>query len=603
MTKHQQFPPTGKNFTYLQTNRSNLLGSLWATKGIDLQSNLGACRLGRKLVINTSSADSSDLGTPSAFEYFDDMWWAICGSYIYHNGNEQTTNTFSKDASSNFQINYNKDESDLELFNGRLWSTTNTTLYSKTANGSGTSAWVSRDTIDSGVAHKLKRFANLNRLYYVDGSSRVSSIDSADAVANTAGDYCLDMGLEQVVITTIDASDTDIFVAVTRTDNSGTSAGTQGYILLWDGISAQASREFKIGAGGVVALRVKDGVCYAIDSQGRVLKYNGYGFVEMARFPFGRNLPFGGVETGTTFGRFVHFNGITETPDNTLLILVSSKNGDQNNTVTENMVSGVWELDLTNGNLTSKHLFTLAKFSTSTITDYGQSMVYGVGAIKYNTMSNTSSNGRSVLLCGAKLMTDTIDGDTVSAIFIDSPYKSDATLNEGKKVGYFVTTFFDSDDIADKWGKLWAVYRRFSNANSKIVFKYRFETSDPVYTNIIFSTTTAFTATADLSAYLGAEMEVLYGTAGGVIGHINSVGFPYTIDNPAPTGTNGQAYARIQKWIKMLPEVSGTDISYAHLPIGDTNTRIQIKCVMEFINDDEFHKFVLASNDAVTSTP
>lgn len=93
----QYFPKP--NTGYLQTNRSDELGSLWSTFNLDFQSNLGSMRLANKLVTNTTSSDEATLGTPTAFEFAFGIWFTICGEVILINSSDLLTSTFSEDVS------------------------------------------------------------------------------------------------------------------------------------------------------------------------------------------------------------------------------------------------------------------------------------------------------------------------------------------------------------------------------------------------------------------------------------------------------------------------------------------------------------------------
>ncbi len=96
------FPPQDQNF--LQTNRSNKLGNLWSSLGLDFQSNLRKIRLGKKLVINTGSADDADLGRPVAFKFGLGVWWAICGTRMFKTADSLATSAFSEDTTAYFSV-------------------------------------------------------------------------------------------------------------------------------------------------------------------------------------------------------------------------------------------------------------------------------------------------------------------------------------------------------------------------------------------------------------------------------------------------------------------------------------------------------------------
>ena len=56
-------------------------------------------RLANKLVTNTTSDDIATLGTPTAFEFCYDRWFAICGNVILLNKSDLLTSSFSLDTS------------------------------------------------------------------------------------------------------------------------------------------------------------------------------------------------------------------------------------------------------------------------------------------------------------------------------------------------------------------------------------------------------------------------------------------------------------------------------------------------------------------------
>jgi len=608
------FPPRNQNYTFLQTNRSDDLGSIWSSFNLDFQTNLGVIRLSQKLVTNTTSSDDADLGVPCAFEYFDTVWWAICGTRVFKNTGQNLTLGFTEDASTGAQTDYEQNYSDLCLFDNRLWSTTTDNLYSKAADGSGTGTWTSRDALSGSTIHKMAYLKKFNRLYYTDTSTAISSINTANAVANSTGDYFIELGNSNSTITTIAATSTDIFIGMGVNSSSSAAYNSQCTILQWDGISAQVTNEYKVNAGAIMALTVYESIVYAFDSEGRILKFTGYSFEEIARLPVNRILMFGATFNADPT-KFVHFNGFTSTKNNTLLVNVNNLNWDTNLDVTENLPSGIWECDLGTGNFTHRYSFTLKSLASSTITDYGQNRIGGVGAIKntYLSLNSTRTGGRSVLFAGANYYTNATDSKF--AIFIDSPAQPSSDT-EGQKRGYYVTTWFNSTEVEDKFERLWDIHKRFLTSTDKIVYKYRLYEQDPTLATITWTSTTTFTTTTDVSAYAptispfngttGGEVEVLQGTGSGSCTHITSIvnnGGTYTVTlDTAVTGVTGTAKARFQKWIKLFPDVTGLVKSYEQMAIGGNNVQIQVKCCMEFTGDMEFHRMAIFSNEDIKIT-
>lgn len=702
----KNFPPKDQGYTYLQTNRSDDLGSLWSTLNLDFQTNIGSIRLSPKLVINTSSSDDANLGVPVAFEYFDDRWFAICGTRVFKNSSEAVTASFSLDTSkysvggstsqfdvtnpsgstyrytydgtgtnpgisattfpvgasvtisgtdmaagnngtftvtgsgsnyfevtnasgvveSNKTINtgsisvyggtigttYSPLYSDLTIFNDLLWSTTASTLYSKDS-GSGSGMWTSRDTLGNNNVHKLAYFKKFNRLYYTDTTSKISSIDTGFVVANSTGDYFIDLGTSIGILTTMVTNSQYIWVGTLRITNSSTGSGLCGTISQWDGISAQVTNEYILNTAGCLAMTVYNDVPYAIDSEGRLLKYTGYSFEEIGRLPIIRTLLTGATVSSATNGRFVHINGLTSTKNNTLQVLINNLNDDNSDSINENLPSGIWEFDLETRSFTHRYSPTLKTRTSSTVTDFGQNRILSAGALKVNTLLGSTSSGRSSLICGFGYYSDATT--TKSAIYIDSPANPSSDV-EGQKRGYFVTTWFNSDEIQDKWTRLWTTFRQFLDSNDKIIYKYRITEVAPVEATITWTSTTTFTTTTDISAYgptatgfngtTGGEVEVVQGTGSGSCTHISSVvnnagTYTVTLDN-AVTGVTGTAKARFQKWVKLFPEITGRVLSYGQMAIGASNVRIQIKGVFEWTGDDEFYKAVLVSNEDIKAT-
>lgn len=610
------FPAKNQNYTYLQTNRGDLLGSIWSSFNNDYQTNPGALRLSQKLVINTSSSDDADLARPSAFEFFAAKWWAICGTKIFVTTNDSLTSSFVEDTSTGAVSTYDSNVSDLAVFDNNLWSTADTVLYSSDG-----TTWTSRDTgLSSGDLHKLVYFKKFNRLYYSYDTDIIRSIDETDTVASS-GDYFLDLDNPPYRISAMVANSSYVWIGTTIPANSSTGKSTQAAILAWDGISAQASNEYLIEAAGVLTMYVLNDIPYAVDSNARVLKFTGYSFEEVARLPVDRALLVGATSTatGNSSGKFIHFNGMQGTKNNTLLLGINNLVTDVDATIYENLPSGIWEVDLESGSCTHRYSFTLKTRASSTVTDYGQNRISGVGAIKsvYNATSTTDTdigNGISTLLAGASVFTTATV--ILSGIFIDSPSRP-TTDTEGQKKGYAVATWFQSREIADSWDDIWTAYRQFQNITDNVAFKYRIIQENPIQATITWTSTTTFTTTTNVSAYgptatgfdgtTGGEVEVIQGTGSGSCTHIVSVseaGGTYTVTlDEAVTGVSGTAKARFQKWIKIFPkEVQSTISSWSQYTIGTNSTpRIQVKMCLTWTGDGEFYKYIMNSNEDIKS--
>ena len=115
------FPPQNQNFTYLQTNRSDRLGSLWSSFNLDFQSKPGTIRLANKLVTHTTSSDDADLGLPVAFEYWSGRWWAIAGTRIFATNSYLLATNFTEDATILVTIGASDTRFDVTNPSGNIW--------------------------------------------------------------------------------------------------------------------------------------------------------------------------------------------------------------------------------------------------------------------------------------------------------------------------------------------------------------------------------------------------------------------------------------------------------------------------------------------------
>lgn len=509
--------------------------------------------------------------------------------------------------------------SDVATFDDWIYATSSTTLWRKNDTDE---AWVSFDTLSSGENHQMAYFKKFDRLYYVSDGTIIKSVATDDTIADTTDPYAIDIGNENEngYISCITVSSGSVWIGTKRRLNSSESDETYGAIYEWDGISSQVTNEYKLNAGGCLALTEHGGIIYAIDTEGRILKQDGYSFSEIARFPLDRYLLRSMLSNAEN--AFVHFNGFVGTKNNTLLINIANAFYRSSPISPENLQGGIWELDLSSGNLTHKYAPSYKQMTSSTITDFGQSLVRYSGAIMidtYNQDSTNYNNGKSRIVTGFGYYKDATT--TGYGIFVDSPAKPLSTDYEGQKRGYIIPTWFSAEEIEDRFTRIWTTYKRFSTSTDKIIFKYRLEEEAPVEATITWVNTTSFTTTTDVSAYdkdatgfngvYGGEAEIIQGTGAGacptILDVTNNAG-TYTVTlNEAVTGvTTGTAKARFQKWIRVDDNVDythGSVLSYKSMSIDAQNTRIQIKICFEWTGDGEFHKFILASNPTIQATP
>ncbi len=572
--------PNRENRRVVQTSRSNILGDLWTSFNLDLQSNLGTIRISPRMKVADNSASESNMGLPIVFRHFNERIFTIAGTRVFYGDTAQLPNvTFTEDTETGAKTSYDSGLSDMEVFNGHLYTTTSDELMKKTG---GTNAWseIDSDFSFETIPHPLCAFKRHNRLYYADGDF-IASINTGDSISS--GSYEIDMDISwREVITCMKASASSIFIGTILTQTASNSGDMKGAVYEWDGRSSAITRKYALETEGVVAMCVKNDIPYIMDARGKLLEYRGNSFEEIGRLPYKNILPYN--NTSATNNRFIHPNGLIPT-ENGFAVFINNLLGDNGGSIQENLPSGLWEWTPENGFV---HKSSLTYTSSSTISDYGQNRISAAGAMFEFYRHNTSSSRNGRFLVGATYYTNA--SDTVSGIFYDD------TNNTLKKSGYFVTNWTSSNYLEDCWQKIALKYRQLLTSTDKISIKYRKREADPIYISITWTLTNQFTTTTDVSSYVGYEVEVIQGTGSGKTAHISSVSgsgtYTVTLDDDFD-GVSGTAKARLQNWTKVFV-VNDQDTESVIKNLGDIKSpRIQVKCCMEFTGDDELHELAI----------
>lgn len=573
-----------------QINRSKILGDLWASFNIDLQSSLGLIKVSPRLQINTQGVANQGLSV--VFKTFEGLVFTIAGTRVFRSASANLISAFTEDASSGAITTYDPTLSDMEIFGsttGILMTTGATKLMSKALSG-GTGAWTQRGTaLTTGLVHKLCYFVKFNRMYYIDNNTQIKSIDTAWAEA-VSGNYFIDLATFRLGVPYTMASDsTDIWIGTVKiSDLNNTDFSEGASILRWDGISSQITSEYKIRARGVLTLCKDDkGTMHAIDSNGALLAFNGSGFNEIDRLPLDRVLLTNAL-TGV-YNSFIHPNGFTLSRNGTFLVNINNVIGDSGSTVKENLGSGIWEWSKDTG-FVHKHSYSYNTVGSTTVTDHGQNRVSAVGALSEMNLYSTSATGKPTLIAGATYYTDA--SSTSSGIFVDDP------LNTVQKYGYIVSAWIQSQNLKDNWQKIAAKYRKFLDATDKIIFKYRTIETTATEISITWASTTTFSTATNVSAMIGNEVEVIQGTGSGKCSHIVSVSgagpYTVTVDEVYTGVTTGTAKARVQTWIKTAVVNDQMTESFIKAIVNmPSSERIQLKVCMQFTGDNELHEVVL----------
>lgn len=590
--------PNRENRTWVQTNNSDVMGDIWASFNIDVNSNAGRMRAGKRLLLNTSSTDETNMtGVAVGYRYFNNgvgnYYYTATGAKILKaDASTGLFGNFVVDATGSAPTDLDSTKSDIELFNGSLYVTNGGgKLYKLTSSNT----W---STVTSSLNSGLQMMASYgNNLYITDLQSTIRSINTSDVLATLGAASTLNLSYTSNVnqiITWIRAAANRLWIGTVNI------SGGKGYVYSWDGAANQVTSSYRLESSGALACVIKDDVPYIIDTNGNLLIWSGGNFKKLTGFNRQNNvLLTNALSTSNT--RFIHPNGMAII-NGKINILINNLNNDSAGTIEETIPSGVWEYDENRG-LIHKASIGLSKYS-DTIIDFGQNRLAKVGALSEINLTSSSSNRDGTFLAGVQYYTDA--STTKYGIFYDN--SNDNYL----KGAYFVSTKIQSQNFTESWQTLFARFRKLSASTDKLVFKYRTQEDDPVEGTITWVSTTSFTvpnSSVVVSNYwtsgTGGEVEVTQGIGSGHCSHITnavlSAGtWTVTVDE-VYAGATGTSKARFNTWKKFL-SADNTSGSYKDLnfPMIST-TWIQLKVFVIFTGRKELEEINLQTRGSQTA--
>jgi hypothetical protein len=541
----------------IQSNRSNLLGDIYSSFNLDLSSNLGKIKVSPRSLLTTSSGTVENLGVASSFNILGTSGdanygiWTPAGARMFKNSGLIYGN-FTQDATTGTPTDLNSGSTnpDSEIYDGSLFVTGNNKLYKLATTGN----W---STITGGLGARGAIIKYGNKLYFVHNGSEIAystgstpttptsySVGGSNAVGSTLN-LAFFGGSTSNTITSLRASSNRIWIATMN------ERGGKGRIYEWDGASTDPIRFYVLESAGALAMTIKDDVPWIVDTDGRLLAYNGGAFVEKARLPvknyrYLRN-PFATLATD----RFIHFNGMSVVEDR-IQLLINGQYQKENLPLEPELPSGIWEYTDSNGLYHKESLSTWIYQSTTTAADYGISRLKSVGALATFKSTSDASNYNGSLICGAEYYTDATTA--AKGIFIDD------TNDTIVKTGFLVTPEYHSATTLDNFQSAILKHRQFLDADDSIVIKYRTEKVAALEITGTWTSTTTFTTSTNLGAYLGYEVFITNGKGAGIAAHISSVtgSGTYTVTLDEAIGdSSGTFKALVENWTKCAASASG----------------------------------------------
>lgn len=588
-----------------QKNDSDVNGSLWATTGIDFSENEGKVRLGKRLLLNTATADNPNItGYPAGFKVFTAnvatgiQIWSVTGSKVMNTIiSNPLTDTWTLDLLTNSPTDCSTATADLEVFNNELYIARNSADVSYLSTGS-PATW--HTLTGAGWGTTYQSFCPFGGRMYNGGSTGVKSWDTSHTVASPGSAFAVTIPDPGLIVTFIRAASNRIWIGTLNTN------GGKAYLYEWDGTATQVTKGYRLESTGALSCVIKDDIPYIMDTNGVLSSWNGGTFTKLAFFNR-RNNKLLQAQFIANGDRFVHTNGMALIRGK-VHILVDGRNYDNTASLEETIPSGIWEYDENRG-LTCKYTFGTSK-SAGTISDYGQLRIAGAGGLNEINWPSTSATRNGSFLAGISYFTDATT--VTSGIFYDD-------LNDTlQKAGSFITTKQYAMDqvgqpsVQNTWQNLYVLYKKLLDAADKIIVKYRVTEVEPITATITWTSTTTFTvlnSAINIATYwtagTGGEVEILNGIGAGKCSHITNATFnagtwTVTVDETY-TSASGTAKARFQLWKKLgvITYNSSTPagVTYDQEGMGDVTNWVQFKVCMIFTGKDEIEKLLIINQN------
>lgn len=586
-----KIPPNNR---YAQPNNSDNLGSIYSSFNLNLTESIGKLRLGNRLLLNVSTTDVAELTSYAiGFRYFAGAFWTVAGASNVGYPFKATyiDSSFAKVVNggsvSGLVTTFDSTTSDIEIAFDQLHiSNASDGKVYHSADGL---TWTTLTAGGAGDPVMMTYYGN--RMYCTKSKNLVQSWDKDFSVSSPSA--YPNSTSNTLRLTATDSAQASAITFLRSSSNriwigTASKTGGKGYVYAWDGAQTSVNEAYRLESSGALACVIKDDVPYIVDGNGALLVFNGGTFKEIARLnrlnnkflfnPFSR-----------TNDRFIHPNGMSII-DGKINMLIDGTNYDAtSHTGTQEVTipSGVWEYDENIG-LYHKHSIGLTK-SGGTVTDYGQIKIYGVGALSEILTATSPITTDGNFLLGASYYTD--NTNTTSGIFYDN------VDNDEKKGGYLITPKILSQNIMDSWQKFYIRHKKLLDSSDKLIVKYRTIDTAPTEATITWTTTSKFTTTTDVSAFVvGDEVEVVQGKGSGKSGHITSIsessGTYTVILDESFSGVGGSTKARFHNW-KKASSVTDQTTQISQFTIGATSSWIQFKVCMFFTGKDEIEDMIL----------
>ncbi|MCH7640974.1 hypothetical protein IID22_02105 [Patescibacteria group bacterium] len=550
-----------KNKRWIQPNRGDSFGNLFATFNMDFDVVQGKVRVAPRLRIGTDEVDDVSLTLPTAFVRstadLTDKWWALCGTTLFKTSGTDPSAAFTQDANASSPTNATTLASDMIEFNNKLYVSLNTNITE--LDGAVSSTWdvdwwttVPRGTaLTTAIPHPMHVTIKTN-LFLVGDGNLLHVMDKNENVSNS-----------RIILPS------EFQIMWIRSSKEGTwigarhTANGEAKVFFWDESAENYNRAYGVKSDNTFAGLIKNGICHTINNAGQLLRFDGSGFAEIAVFPVFEQINKRWY-TGTNNLVSVHRNGMAVI-DEEISILVNSEVNNNIADVLVNFPSGVWTFNENEG---LRHKYSLSQYDGTEI-DYGTFITEDVGAL----VPTTANQG--LFLAGGDIFTSA--SATLNAIFFRD--ETDSIV----KRGHFTTSVFEASSVEDIFQDLLVWFKRFRSSSDRIIIKYRV-IKDPNYPIVgggTWSDTDTFTSTDTLTnAVAGDEVFIIRGRGSGTlltIGSISEAGGTFTVNLTETTPNVSGTFAFIIDNWTLAATVSIQGIERQQFDLDVPGTWIQLK--------------------------
>lgn len=566
--------PTKDTKLFLQPNKGDVFGNLFATFNMDFDSVLGKIRVSPRTRINTDSIDDADLGVPWAFLRTSadttDRWWAGCGAVLFKTAGTNPSATFTQDTAGATDASSPADltlvSSDAVEFNSNLVVSRPADIARLVA-GTWKRTWwtaavvsggLAQAALTTGIAHPLHVSTKTNLLLIGDGNL-LHTVDKNSNVKNS-----------RVILPT------EFEIIWIRSTPDGSWIGARNKInkeakaYFWDEVAENYNRGYGLKNEITFAGLIKDGVPYTVNGLGQLLKFTGVSFDEVAVFPvFGQiNKRF---DDGSAIRGNIHRNGMAIIEGKTHINVGSILNATLYKQTAElYFPSGVWTYDEKQG---LRHKYSLSLYD-------GTEIDYGAFALRYAGALAPTTDTQGIFLAGGEIHVDGDAANNIRAIF----YRD---LTDGiNKRGHFITSIFESSGFEDIFKDILLSFKRFLNSGDRIIIKYKEikNVNYPIYGADMgtWTSTSVFTSTSTglANALAGDEVLILVGKGGGALAKISTITVnagTYTVTlAEAITGVSGTMLFIVDNWTECAT-ISTQGIERQGFDLDVVGTWIQLK--------------------------